>query len=343
MFTVYSEKEAFENIVLCNDTTPNWYNVCCNHSDVCLNINDKDLLNELIPGTIIFEYVKANGGKEPIALFDFFENIREEPSCIAEKPRAAFILDITKEKAEEYQSDFGVLVQSNCSIDDNILQQTYYRELPENSIVEKSTKAGWFHLFNFNLPPSNCAVISDDFLLNNTEKDSIVGIPNLKSIFNAILPTNLKVPFHILVLTNDGTKTQKQCEQIAGQLKTTFTSLRSYPIIFEIVFTSALHKRKLFTNYLSVTCDRGFAMFKVSDLKTVRKGNDFRSEMLFTRLIPEQGDSVLKSDNLLLKEIQNRCNEVKASIKVNGQTTNYRIMGDCKTDKSINNRLIQEV
>ena len=81
----------------------------------------------------------------------------------------------------------------------------------------------------------------------------------------------------------------------------------------------------------------------LNNSKTVRTDNDFRSEMLFLRLHKNEGDTVLKSDNILLKEIQNRCNTVKDFINAKGQIANYRIMGDCKADKTINNRLIQEV
>lgn len=343
MFTVYTEKETFEEIILYSDDKPNWNNICCNYAIVCLNINDAELVNELEPGSVIFEYVNANGGKQPIALADFFETINDNPSCIAEKPRAAFILNIPQELAEQYQSDFGVLVQSNKSIDDNVLKHHFFRELPIGTVVENNNQIGWDVLFNIPIPPSNCAVISDEYLIKNEENGKVVGLPNLKAIFDTVLPANLKVAFHILIITSDESKTQKQCEQITGLLKATLTSLRPYPIKLEMVFTSALHKRKIFFNYQSVTCDKGFAMFKVSNLKTVRSANDFRSEMLFLRLNQNEGDTVLKSDNILLKEIKKRCDSVKAFINNNGQALNNRIMGDCKADKSIINRLIQEV
>ena len=343
MFTVYAEKSIFEDIVLFKDDIPNWFSICSTHADVCLNITDADLTKELIPGTIIFEYINSFGGKMPIALFDIFETIKEEPSYIAEKPRAAFLLNIPQEKAEEYQAHFGVLVQSIDNIDDKVLKHQFYKELPEGTVVESATKKGWYNLFHFDLPPTNCIVITDDFLVKNEERSTLFGEPNLKEIFDAILPADLKIPFHVLILTNDKDKSQNQCETLAGRLKAMIVALRTYPIQFEIVFTSALHKRKLFMNYVSVTCDRGFAMFSLRDLKTVRSSNDFRSEMLFTRISPTEGDTVLTSDNILLKEIQTRCKIVKTYIAKNGQDTNNRILGDCKADKTINNRLIQEV
>ena len=42
MFTVYAEKDIFENIVVFNDQAPHWFNILCNYSDVCLNMTDEE-------------------------------------------------------------------------------------------------------------------------------------------------------------------------------------------------------------------------------------------------------------------------------------------------------------
>lgn len=110
MFTVYVEKEIFENIVVFNNENPNWYKIFCNHSEICLNISDDDFLSEQIPGTPIFEYIHSGGGRTPIALKSYFDLIYEDNSLIADKPRSAFLLNYTKEEADSIQSSFGVIV-----------------------------------------------------------------------------------------------------------------------------------------------------------------------------------------------------------------------------------------
>jgi len=105
MFTVYVEKNIFESLVVFNEETPNWYNVLCKHSDVCLNMTEEELEAEEIEGTPIFEFIKANGGRSPIALKDYFDEIYQSPEIIAEKPRSAFFLNYTPEKAANLQNN----------------------------------------------------------------------------------------------------------------------------------------------------------------------------------------------------------------------------------------------
>ena len=78
MFTVYAEKDIFENIVVFNDQAPHWFNIFCNHSEVCLNMTDEELASEELQGTPIFEFIMANGGRSPIALKEFFDSIYED-------------------------------------------------------------------------------------------------------------------------------------------------------------------------------------------------------------------------------------------------------------------------
>src|SRR4051812_38988562 len=118
MYTVYAEKDIFENIVVFNDQTPNWYNIFCNHAEICLNMTDAELASEEVQGTPIFEFIMANGGRSPIALKDFFDTIYEDNSVISAKPRSAFFLSYSVAEAEAIQSAYGVIVQSGESIND---------------------------------------------------------------------------------------------------------------------------------------------------------------------------------------------------------------------------------
>lgn len=171
----------------------------------------------------------------------------------------------------------------------------------------------------------------------------MVGEVNVVWAIDAILPQKLNTPYHILIITNDQARTKEKCERLSGNIIAGIKTLRDYDIKVEIVFADTIHKRKIFLNYLSVTCDKGFAMFRVNDEKTVRDDNDFRYEKLFHRIYPNEGNSVLKSDLLLLKQLQNKCKTVKDFVNNAGPGLNRRILGDCRADKSITNRLINDV
>jgi len=344
MFTVYAEKEIFENIVLFNDTYPNWYKIFSNHSEVCLNITDAELNAELTQGTPIFEYIMANAGKEPIALKDFFDDIHLDKSVIAEKPRAAFLLNYPKVETDAMQSSYGIIVQNKDNIDDNILKGTYFKNLPKNLVIENQQCIGWKKLLNFSIPPSNSMVINDEYLFTNEENSRIIGQFNVLHLIDSLLPHNLDIPYHILIVTTQKNKSNEWYERLAGNLKAQIISLRQYPIIFELVFTDSIHKRKLILNYVNATCDKGFAIFKVSDNKTVRETNDLRFDRIFNRIDPHEGDSDYTDTHLILTELKSICDKAKNDISTSAvHIPNKRILGDCNPDKSLKNRLINDV
>lgn len=347
MFTVYAEKEIFENIVVFNNETPHWYNVLCNHSEVCLNITDDELLQEQLPGTPIFEFIKANGGRDVIPLKDFFDLVYEDNNIISQKPRSVFFLNYSNEEANKIQNDLGVIVIGNEAIEDNILKGSFFKDLSKDSIYENQASKGWQNLINFQLPPSNAMVVSDDYLFSNEENGQIVGKSNVINLIDAFLPLNLNIPYHITIISNDNpegkTKSKAWCERLAGELKAAIVALRPYSIVVEIVFAQTIHKRKLLLNYLNATTDKGFAVFKAVDSKTVRSDNDFRCDRIFNRVDLQEGDTdYLVAENILI-QLKQKCNSVKEYINNSGATTNYRILGDCNNDKSLKNRLINDV
>ena len=343
MFTVYADKDIFENIILFKEKSPTWNSIFCNHSDVCLNITEQELQIEQVPGTILFEFIKASGGRLPVALKEFFETINEDHSTVSQKPRSAFFLTVSKESAEKMRNDYGVMVQSGDDINDTILTGTYFRELPDRTVLEGAYKTGWAALLSFSQPPSNAMIISDDWLFKNEENSNLIGEQNIISLIDALLPMHLEIDYQILIITQDHNLSKQKCERLAGNLMSKIKALRKFEIKVEIVFSETLHKRKIFLNYMSITCDKGFAMFKSDDLKTVRSDNDFRYEKIFDRTGEEIGDSVYDSDTILLGKIFKRCNSVSEYIKNKCADPNQRIFGDCNRDKTVINRLLSSI
>ena len=349
MFTVYSEKEIFENIVVFNEKTPLWFNIFCNHSEVCLNMTDEELAKEESQGTPIFEFIMANGGRSPIALKEFFDSIYEDNNVIGEKPRSAFFLNYSKDDANKIQSAYGVIVQGNEGIEDNILKGSFFKNLPKDLILENQTNKGWQELVSFALPPSNSMIITDDYLFSNEENGENVGKSNVIQLANAFLPNKLSIPYHLTIISNDNPdsgkppKSKEWCERLTGELKAAIVNLRPYSIVFEIVFTQTLHKRKLILNYINATSDKGFAIFKVNDGKTVRSDNDFRCDKVFTRVEPQEGDTDYMEIESILLQLKSKCQSVRQYIINSGSTVNNRILGDCNTNKTLKNRLLNDV
>lgn len=349
MFTVYAEKDIFENIVVFNDRTPNWYNVLCKHSDVCLNMTDADLITEEVEGTVIFEFIKATGGRSVVALKDYFDELYENPEVKAEKPRAAFLLNYSADEAASHQANYGVIVQGNEHIDDTILRASFYKELLNATVFDSGGKIGWQNLASFPVPPSNAMVITDEYLFSNEEAGANVGQANLIHLIDSFLPPTLAVSYHICIIANDqpeagkAAKSVQWCNTLIGQLKAGITPLRPYPIIVELVFTRTLHKRRILLNYLNGSCDRGFGVFKIADRRIVRADNDFRCDRIFNRINPIEGDTDYSSVETALLQLKAKCQSVKTFIANAGQGLQNRILGDCRPDNAIVNRLINDV
>lgn len=342
-FIVYSEKKAFDEIIF-NGNYPNLKSILSNHARIFLNLSKDELEKDISNEGEIFYFLHAFGGaKKPEPYPDQFQNVNEDESCLVSTPRSVYFLNVTPEKAKILQEQYGVIVQSCNSISDNILKGVAHYELPKDTVLRTATTQGWSYLLNFSLPPSNSIVITDDWLFKNEETSNIVGEFNLVMLLDAILPNNLSTEYHILIITDDQARPQQRCEKLVGDLKAKILALRTYPIIFEVVFAETIHKRKAILNYISITCDKGFAMFRLSDLYTVRDDNDFRYENAFNRSEKNEGHTVFYSDSLLLKRLQQKCNSVKEYIKNRHQDPNQRILGDCKGDKTIINRLINDV
>ena len=343
MFTVFTEKNVFENVVICNDDLPNWYNIFCNHAEVYLNISKEEYLEELKEGTAIFEYIKANAGREPIPLAYHFQSIYDDPSRVLDKPRAVYLLNYSDAEAKSLQNKFGVIIQGENNIDDTILRNTYSKNLPQNSVWITGTKLGWNSLLNISLPPLNTIVISDNFLFTN--EDGNRGTANFLQFIESILPDHLEIDFHILLLAQQpALKDKLWCERKVGQLKTELKNLnKSYPINFELVFAETIHKRIAISNYFILIAEKGFAIFKTNDLKTVHDDNDIVLDRIFNRANKNEGDTQFIISDYSLSSIKRNCKSVAEYISNRSNDDNFRILGDCNKDKSINNRLINDV
>lgn len=339
---IFIEKEIFENIIVFHENTPNWYKIFCYHAEIFINLTDDDLKAEIVQGTPIFEYILVSHGKTPKALKYQFDNIYEDAKYLLDFPRSAYFLNISPAEASTLQEQYGIVVQSSDAIIDDIFKGSAHRELLRDMTLKNSTKTGWKWLFDFPLPPSNSIVISDDWLFKNEENGNIIGEDNLVSLLDAVLPASLQTEYHVLVITDDQARSQQKCEKLNDDLTNKISALRVYPIVFELVFADTDHKRKAILNYLSVTCDKGFAMFRLNDLFTVRDDNDFRYEKSFNRIEELEGDTVFYSDTIILKKIKDKCNTVKKHNMIRLQDPNRRIMGDWNKNKSLKNRLIDE-
>ncbi|MES2795446.1 MAG: hypothetical protein V4683_05740 [Bacteroidota bacterium] len=312
-------------------------------------MTDEELASEQVQGTPIFEFIMANGGRSPIALKEYFDSIYEDNSVIAAKPRSAFFLIYSAADAEEIQNSYGVIVQSADSINDDILTGSFKRKLLKDEEIEEGPSNGWKSLFKFNFPPSNAMVISDNYLLPSSERVGVnyvaSGKTNVLWMLDALLPSSLSIPYHVTIISEDNNQNEVWRNRIAGQLNTEINNLRNYDIHVEIVFIKSelLHERLLLLNYVNSSCEHGFYVFKAKDGKTVHVVNKLQINSYFSSLSNSQGESEYQVANKDLSLLKKVCNELGAHIHAGTPVYRGAILGACNPNKSLKNRLINDV
>jgi hypothetical protein len=339
MFNVYTEMEAFEQIVLFPEKTPNWSKILNYHAQVFLNLSDDELDAEMKQGTTVFEYTLANGGREPIALNDYFELIYDEPLQVIEKPRSAFILRLSPKEATEWQSRFGALVLSQSNIDDLALTKRFRKNLRGNETVS----GDWRAVFSLGLPPINSLVVSDGHLFDNDDGNR--GTQNFIRLIELALPQSLDCDFHLLLITPEHKlKGTDWGDQKVEELKGKILALeRPYTIVFEVVFSETIHPRLAFSNYFNLTTEKGFAIFKTDNPSIVHENTRIDMSYAFSLVNPEEGDTEYSTATVWLKDISAKAKSVAQYLKNRPNDKNKRILGDCNMDKSLKNRLLGDI
>lgn len=340
---LYICKEALEDIVVFNDIYPNWHELIRGkHAVLCIDVSDEEMDKIWNENNDIYIFCHGNDIETPITLVSFFKDIMEDYSLVAEKPRSLFVLNADKDLMAQVQKDYGVIVQSKDCIDDDIIfSLKHFRELTKGDVIG-GEKSGWSNLIGNKITvPSNAIIISDNYLFANNHN---AGADNLIKLVDAILPPELKIPFHVLIISKSPDISEKRVNQLAGNIKTEITKLRDFNIQIEFVFTDTIHKRKLFSNYYSITCDKGFVMFYL-DRDTIVKDDDtdFDLMSIFYGIKNHAGDSEYCSSSKRMDDIKKICTTLKEQINGGVEDHTKKIIGDCNKDKSINNRLLQSI
>jgi hypothetical protein len=287
MFTIYSDKDIFENIISSPSDYPNWNKIINNHSAVCLDVNEVDLDTELDnPDSILFLFIQANAREiDLIPLNNYFQKIYSYPETVIENPTAAYFLNLTDNETFKLREETGMIINNAFKIDDNIL----FEKVNLEWLADEEINNNWNSILNpFNNFPSNSLIINDRNLFTNEEsvKGTIknIGIDNLIRIFDNLLPHNLKTDYHILILSEQKAdiRNKSKCDYISNDLNDKIKELRNYNFQIEIVyyysgtnFFRNTHNRRIYSNYKYGKSENGFASFKIRNSNYTRNDDSF--------------------------------------------------------------------
>lgn len=346
---IYTNIDAIETIALFDTDFPNLHEIIKSHGELFVDISDEHLEtmlsqpndnNWLLPFYI--------GGNFSIhSSIEFFKSLKEDDSIVAKETRALYILDISEEEATKLTKDYGVMVLSNKSINDDIFQLDFKRIFQKQSSSNTDNNSGWTDIFdNVKLPPLNSLVITDNFLL---KKDSQIYLFNLKQLLNCILPQSLSIPFHISIFSRMG-ENIKDAELFVGKLKSYLNTIRKYDFQVEIVYNETIHPRRIISNYFQIESDIGFNIFKSKEYKNieVKEGSILQISSILTISNIKQGivgDSILYITNIQLDQLKKISKELAEILKIPNKDIfkdpHKNIYGDVTKEKRIRNRLLK--
>lgn len=331
--------EALKNLILNNNNFPNLNEIVLTESVIYLNCSDEELDYLLEDEENIFSHI-SKMDISFIAAKEFFLAFERDKNILTKKKHAIFFLSISEEEAMQLSNKYGVIIQNEKNMRDDILQLNFYKRYGKGEIAN-GKQDGWCNtLQKIKLPPLNSLVISDEYLLKNTEGDRYIGLENIKSLLNAILPKSLETEFHLLIITPLGNISQNKIIKLYYDLKKYLENIRRIDFNVEFILTDTIHARKIYSNYFIMTCDKGFKMFKVFNPKVVYDTNDIRLLSILHDPVNSFGDSMLKVEKLDLEEIRKKCDQLTMQLQngvINQQKT---IIGDTNPDKTVKNRLL---
>lgn len=303
--TIYSDIEIIEKIALNCDNYPIITELFRKCSNLCLNMTEDQLdksfeVDSSGLSTPVGQYFSSYDIPDPYALFDFFSERKDnEAGFYLHDSTAIFFLNIKNEESKSLRDKYGLLVLGIDEIQDEFLQLNFYkyRDLKNKDSIVGSDTNGWNTILD-EFPtsdefPLNAVVVSDNFLMKNRNGNVFCGTANLMNLFDRILPQTLNIPFQIFIICPGCPNLTELSETALKQFAIDINGKRPYQIIVEFLLTekTPIHRRRIFTNYFSITCEKGFSMFYVNPGNKVREnGNDVRVKSYYHDLIYSSGD-----------------------------------------------------
>ena len=328
--TLYCTYQALEMIDTFQVEYPSLYKLCVSHSDVMLDIPDRDFSEELKVNPFLkFLFKREHGSVDTTP--EFFEDILDHD--LQNNSRDFFLVSCEEVLCEEAREKFGVAVFNENELGklDKLSlsakwilpgSQTYTCQSADSTLAE-----GWAAVVNgYTIKPLNSIIIVDNYLYHS---DKECCHENIMSLLKGIVPQKLGVDLQILLVIWDdgGGKFTKQA-LLAITLKLE-ALLSSYPYKVKVGLMThnrkdTFHQRAIITNYHFLETQHGYHAFKHKH--TTRFSNDLKINWAYASVTNEVGDTEVAWIEQNLKEIRKQ-RSTNLSLP---QTRSYNyLIGDC--------------
>ena len=201
-------------------------------------------------------------------------------------PFAIWLLNKSDKDLNNFRDFYGVWAINTQFLTDDYFSIKHADEYDKNEEIDGSKNNGWGNFLeqvDKPLPPINSLVLNDRWIVSNTnektaKKRGFWGLHNLRDLFNELLPQNLRIPFHILIYCQHPNLDIETTDSIVKEFIQEVKNLRGYEIIIEFVYSTARHKRGLYSNYFLFDAERGFNAFYDRNHKVLNGENDLTIE-----------------------------------------------------------------
>lgn len=181
-------------------------------------------------------------------------------------------------KTDDIRNHYGILAIKTNEIEYLESLDYHFGYSFQKGVDNKFTS--WGEVFKLKkVEPLNSAIIIDNYLWNNIDDFHNENIENLYDLFEYLIPSTLKIPFHISIITsnNKGFFNNKFTEKLNKIAKNLTTKTG---VAIEISFSTHtdsvkddLHERVILTNYHYIYSDKGFYVFKNGKVELTTKGD----------------------------------------------------------------------
>lgn len=338
---IYLTKDTLEDVAVFNEDYPNLNKIFRESAVFVLDMTEDELDDSLSDIESEFAQFCNSNNLNTKADKDVLSRMLKNTSELIDNCRSVFIMGVSKAEAEKLTSELGVLVLSNQDLEDGVFNLPYFRHrFVKGAIIQGDAISEWKSVLA-GVPwlPNNSLIITDDYLFSEKSIDIDDCAKNVEGILDAILPYNLSVDYHVLICSRHPACSEIKRNQIIGNIKSYISAKRPYNVLIEYLFHDSLHQRKIISNYNIMIGDKGFVNFN-SKKKKVIDGNPTYLCTVFQNIIDSIGDTEYSMATSDMEEINRIALEVKDINNSNIHDNTKRIVGDCKHDKSLINRLI---
>ena len=324
---IYIDKDSLEIIAQDSTISDNYYKniieILRRHADLYLNVTEKDLnfirdpkdLND--PGDI-YTFIEGKSLPWPSSAIENFAALHDKEKMPDINANVVYILN-NKEAVKNLRDKYGVMAIFIDDLNDDTFYYYCSPDIDMDSVPGGVTENGWQCILREELsllPPSNSIVVSDSNLLTNkrinnkTGENHFCGLVNLKDLLNLLLPSQIDVPYYILIVCPNTSKFEEgKTKKIVSRWVDEVRALRSYSIVVEFMLTKkTVHSRDLYTNYYQIHLDKGFYVFEPWTKKVHKEGESHNDIKIFSYLYSpfKRGKSEVDSAIIDLKVIYSK-------------------------------------